>query len=140
MPQQLTLHGGGGGEAPLRWVADPARQPQQLDAWIEAVEALHQVRAAVGPAATLCIDVRSVCSSSGCWVPTFASCHRCRLTRLPKRWRRRRQTWRRSCRSGPPRCRPTSTAARCQTRARWVQRDRGSSRWAAAARTSPMRR
>lgn len=28
---------------PLGWVADPSREAQRLDAWVEQVEALHQV-------------------------------------------------------------------------------------------------
>ena len=28
---------------PLGWVADPAREAQRLDAWVEQVETLHQV-------------------------------------------------------------------------------------------------
>ena len=46
--QQHTQQGGSGGsgsdaQPPLGWVAAPARQPQQLEAWIEQVEELHQV-------------------------------------------------------------------------------------------------
>ncbi|KAL4420487.1 hypothetical protein ABPG75_010143 [Micractinium tetrahymenae] len=58
---QLRLQGGGGssssggaggegGLPPLGWVADPARQPQGLDDWIQQVEGLHQEAAS---AATL---------------------------------------------------------------------------------------
>ena len=51
---QLRLQGGGAGgaggaaaagQAPLGWVADPARQPHKLEAWIQQVESLHQVGA-----------------------------------------------------------------------------------------------
>lgn len=35
----------GGAAQPLGWVADAARHPQQLDAWINQVESLHRVRA-----------------------------------------------------------------------------------------------
>lgn len=35
---------GGDGLPSLGWVADPVRQPQRLDEWIQQVEGLHQVR------------------------------------------------------------------------------------------------
>lgn len=51
--QQLRLQQGEGSSSgrdsnrgsapPLGWVADPARQPHKLDAWIAQVEGLHQV-------------------------------------------------------------------------------------------------
>jgi hypothetical protein len=47
--RQQECGGGGSGasdaQTPLGWVADPALQPQQLEAWIDQVEVLHQVGA-----------------------------------------------------------------------------------------------
>jgi intraflagellar transport protein 46 len=45
--QQEGGGGSGGSDAqpPLGWVADPARKPWQLEAWIDQVEVLHQVGA-----------------------------------------------------------------------------------------------
>ena len=114
--------GGAGGASdaapPLGWVADPSHEAQRLDAWVEQVEALHQVgcncfmltdRDDELMLAAVCMHMLVHCSVASCLPagrnqmsklpgPLQRVHTPCRRTPRRRRWRPPCRTWRRSCR------------------------------------------